>query len=143
MIRVLIVAIAVVALMSTAPALASSKIVEVDLTAFPTAGKLPFSTTFKAVIINKVQYERTVNGSVSITLANGKTFHNIHPGKVRIKPNGSYQLGWTQLFPAKKPYVGKNEVKFHAVDVSPMAKPPIPPPGDRDMKSVTIIGLGH
>jgi hypothetical protein len=108
----------------------------------PDSGVLPFSARASATISNKLGVERTVAGTISVTLANGTTYRGLQPGVVVLGPYESHVTAWNQQFPASERFLGLNIFELEATDITPAPynQAPYPASGDIDRDLATVAG---
>jgi hypothetical protein len=122
----------------------STDVISADLTCVPTAGTLPFDTTFTVTLTNIYAAQvRRIAGHVDVTLANGEHYSNYRAGYTNVAASDSYVTSWNTTIPALGSLIGDNVFTLVAEDVTsaPYNQPPYVPAGDTDTASCIVTGI--
>jgi len=117
--------------------------VEVELTASPDTGSLPFTTQFIARMTNLTTENRRAAGRIDLVTAGGAAYGNWRSGWTNLDPSEVFTQIWNQSLPALGSLVGGNVFTLTGVDVTPAPynQPPFAPSGDSDVDSATVTGI--
>ncbi len=113
------------------------------MSCIPSSGTLPFTTNICLQLNNIIEHNRTVAGSLNLTLANGTYYSNWRAGYTNLSALEEYSTCWNQHIPAFSSLIGQNDIAIFLKDVtsSPYNQPPYPPSGDTDTASCTVTGI--
>ena len=116
---------------------------DVDISALPDNGTLPFSSQFTVRLINQTTENRRAAGRIDVVIANGTPYGNWRAGWTNLSPSEIFTQFWNQNFPGLATLAGDNVFTLTGVDVTPAPynQPPFSASGDSATDAVTVTGV--
>jgi len=118
--------------------------VTAGISADPSSGTLPFSTSMSATLKNNYDaLSRRIAGRIDVNLGGGASVSNWRSGYSNIDPATTFTTTFTLSIPAQGNLVGDNTFTLIAEDITPAPynQPPYAPAGDTDSDICIVTGI--